>query len=249
MTTALDMMQASLEQIQVYPPGVTIGAADSARALWVLNNMLDNWSNQKLACYANVEQSFVLQPGVNQYSIGVGGTINKTRPLTINTGPGAAYLMDFNNIRYPMDVVEQDQWNLISLLTELSDLPTTLFYDPQYPLGLINVFPQPTMQYTVYFDSRLPLIDLVNNQSTFSLPPGYLEAIQNNLSVRLWRYYKKIPISQGDPDLLMLAKDSLGDIKRTNMRQSPSIYDSAVVSKASSVYNIYTDSSGSPGRG
>jgi len=235
--------------MQVYAPGVPIGAADSARMRWVLNNMLDQWSNQSLACYANTEQSFTLVPGQNSYTIGTSGGANIVlpRPIKINTGMGAAYLMDANNNRYPINVIEQDQWNTIGLLTTQSNLPDTLFYDPQFPLGIINIFPQPDIAYNVYFDSRLQFVDLVNTASVFSLPPGYMEAIQNNLTVKAWRYFKKVPISQADPDLVMLAATSLGDIKRTNMRNSPVVYDGAVVSRASSSYNIYSDSQGSRG--
>lgn len=249
MTTALDMMQASLEQIQVYAPGVTIGAADSSRMLWILNNMLDQWSNQSLTCYANIEQSFTLVPGQSAYTIGTSGGANivLTRPLKINTGMGAAYLMDENQNRYPINVIEQDQWNTIGLLTTQSNLPDTLFYDAQFPLGIINIFPQPDIAYTVYFDSRLQLVDLVNTSSVFSLPPGYLEAIQNNLSVRAWQFYKKAPLSQANPDLIEMARTTLGDVKRNNMRNSPVVYDGAVVSRAASSYNIYSDTQGSRG--
>ena len=62
--------------------------------------------------------------------------------------------------------------------------------------------------------------------------------LTSNLAVRLWPYYKK-----GDPTawLLSLAASSLGRVKRSNIRISPSPYDSAVVSKASSTYNIFND--------
>jgi len=66
-----------------------------------------------------------------------------------------------------------------------------------------------------------------------------MSAIKNNMSIRLWPYFK-----QGDPYgwLVKLADESLAKIKRTNIRMSPSSYDSAIVSKAASSYNIFTDS-------
>jgi len=146
--TVRSILQDALEQIKVYAPGVALGAADGARGQSLLNQMLDEWSNESLTCYANLEQNFPLQAGINSYTIGVGAVINQVRPLEIIKGPGAAYLVDTNGNRFGMDVIEQDQWNQIPLLTESSDLPYILFYDPQSPYGIINIYPgaQPSIQ-------------------------------------------------------------------------------------------------------
>ena len=242
MDTAQSMIQDVLESLKVYAPGVTVNAADSSRVLSCLNQMLDSWSNEHLSCYANLEQSFTLTPGLGVYTIGPTGspTITAPRPLSVTTGPGAAYLMDANNNRYSIDVIEQDQWNQIGLLTEQSDLPDTMFYDPQYPLGIINIFPMPTTAYKIYFDARLQLQDMPNLTTAFSLPPGYMQAIKDNLVIQVWEYFR-----QGDPPGWRIEKagKSLGNIKRTNIRQSPSLYDGALIAKAPGNYNIYNDSS------
>ena len=242
--TAISLMQSAFELIKVYAPGEPVNSADSARAMDVMNTMFDEWSNSQLATYANLEQSFPLQPNVQQYTIGPGGTVNATRPLTIKTGPGAAYLMDSNQVRYAVSVVEQDQWNQIGLLNVTSQLPDTLFYDPQFPLGILNVFPLPLSAYTMYFDARLQLTDITTITQAVNLPPGYKAAIIPNLGIRLWPYYK-----QGDPPafILGLAADTLATVKRTNIRQSPAVYDSAVVSRSKNAsYNIFSDTQRGP---
>lgn len=242
-SSAMDMIQDVLESLKVYAPGVTVNAADSSRVLSCMNQMLDSWSNERLSCYANLEQSFTLIPGKGSYTIGTNGVpdINAVRPLSIASGLGAAYLIDMNNNRYGIDVIEQDQWNQIVLLTETSDLPNTLFYDPQYPWGIINIFPLPLVGYTVYFDARLQLQTLCDLSTRFTLPPGYMQAIKDNLVLQVWEYFK-----QGDPPAWRMEKAgrSLGNIKRTNIKQSPSVYDSATMSKAGGTYNIYNDSRG-----
>ena len=238
--TAMSAIQSTLEKMKVYAPGVSVNAADSARMLDIMQKMLDSWSNERLACYANIEQSFPLVANKQSYTIGPTGSpdITAPRPLAILTGPGAAYLVDVNQNPYPINVIEQDQWNAIGLLNETSDLPDTLFYDPQFPLGIINIFPLPLLAYTVYFDARLQLQSISNLATAFSLPPGYMKAIIDNLAVEAWPWFK-----QGDPPLKMVetAGKSLGNIKRTNIKQSPAPYDSAVVSRAASTYNIYSD--------
>ncbi len=239
--TGQSVIQSTLEKMKVYAPGVSVNAADSARCLDIMQKMLDGWSNQRLACYANLEQSFPLVANKQSYTIGPTGSpdITAPRPLAILTGPGAAYLVDVNQNRYPINVIEQDQWNAIGLLNETSDLPDTLFYDPQFPLGIINIFPLPLLAYTVYFDARLQLQSIANLATAFSLPPGYIQAIIDNLALKAWSYFK-----QGNPPdwMVLEARESLGDIKRTNIKQSPAPYDTAVVSRAASTYNIYNDS-------
>lgn len=239
--TAGSMIQDTLEAMKVYAPGVAVNAADSARMLSVMQQMLDSWSNQPYACYANLEQSFPLVANKRSYTIGPSGApdITAPRPLEIMIGPGRAYLTDTNNNRFAIDVIEQDEWNLIGLLTETSQLPDRLFYDPQYPLGIINIFPTPLIAYTVSFDARLQLQAISNLSTVFSLPPGYMEAIKDNLIIRAWKYFK-----QGAPgqDLKDAAGTSLANIKRVNIKQSPARYDSAVVSRVQGGYNIYTDS-------
>ena len=237
--TALSVMQDAFELIKVYPPGISINSADSSRALSCINQLLDDLSNESLSCFANIEQAIPLVPGKTQYTIGASGAdIIAPRPITIRTGMGAAYLVDANSNRFPVNVIEQDQWNTIGLLTVTSQLPDTLFYDPQFPLGIFNVFATPLLDYTMYVDSRLQLADLPALTTVIRLPPGYISMLTSNLAVRLWPYYKK-----GDPTawLLSLAASSLGRVKRSNIRISPSPYDSAVVSKASSTYNIFND--------
>lgn len=239
--TAQSIIQDSLMEIKVLGVGTILNSADGALGLTLLNEMLDEWSNESLSCFANLEQSFPLVPGKQSYTIGpVGANITAPRPLELLTGQGAAYLTDINSNRYPVNVVEQDQWNSIGRLTNTSQLPDTLFYDPQFPLGIINIFPLPLIAYTVSFDARLQLANLSNLASVFSLPPGYRAAIKHNLSIRLWPYYK-----QGDPTptIIGLALSTLGKVKRTNIRMSPSSYDSAVVSRAKSSYNIFNDGS------
>lgn len=236
--TARTLIQGALEQIKIYAPGQPLAAADAARGLSVMNQFLDELSNQSLAVFANLEQSFTLVPGQYQYTIGPGGNINGPRPLLLNTKPGSAYLVDANQNRYPMNIIEQDQWNQIGLLNQTSQLPDTIFYDPQYPLGIINIFPTPSIAYQVFFDSRLQLADMPTLDTAFNLPPGYSSMIQNNMAIRLWPFFK-----QGDPGvyLMKLAGDSLGSVKRANIRYSASTVDSSIVSRAQAGYNIYND--------
>lgn len=244
MSTALDMLTNSLQKIGVYAPGETITAADAQLGLGVLNDMLDSWSNESLTCFAIKEYQLPLQAGVSSYTVGPGGVLNATRPIRVIVGPGAAYLQDTNLNNYPVNVVPQDQWNLIGTRAVNSNIPDTLFYDPQFPLGILNVFPTPNINYNLFFDTYLQLVEFTSLNQVVQLPPGYKKAIQDNLAIELKPYFADAEVSQL---LIEIASKSKGNIKRSNIREVVALYDSEIVSRAQGSYNIYSDRSGSTG--
>lgn len=242
MSTALDIITQALRRIGVYGPNDTITDADAQDCLVRLNDMLDMWSNENLMCLTELEQSGALVVAQNSYTIGSGGNFNVTRPIKIKDGAGAAYIQDTNGNNFPVDVVQRDQWNLIgnrgSSIT--SNYPTTFFYDPQYPLGVLNVFPTPNTTFTAFWDSYLQLTDFATLSSSFSMPPGYKKAMQDNLAIEIWPDFW----GDGAPQLLTeLASKSKAAVKRANTRPVVAVYDPELVSRSQSSYNIYRDSS------
>lgn len=239
MTTAREIIQDAFEQLTVYAPGETANSIDAARGLATLNSMLDSWSNESLACFANLEQSGTLVVGQQSYTVGPGGDFDMQRPINITVGPGAARIRDTNGNDYDVEVITQDRWNEIGAKYTTSDIPDTLFYDPQYPLGIINIFPIPIISYTLFWDSRLQLADFGSLNAAMSLPPGYYKALTTNLSVALYPYYRG-SAQQPDTESAMIAK---GNIKRSNLREVIASFDPEIVSRASPTYNVYSDSS------
>lgn len=242
MTTALDIITDALSEARVYAPGETVGAADAALCLRLLNRMVDSFSNENLTCYANLEQSGLLQPGVASYTLGAGGVFNLPRPIKVTDGPGAAYLQDTQGNNFTVDVVTQDIWNQIGNRTTTSQIPDTLFVDPQYPLAIVNVFPVPSIAYTLFWDSQLPLQSFPTLTTVLTLPPGYEDMLVHNLCIRLKPHFKGAQI---DPVIIELANQTRAAVKRTNIRPVEAAYDGEIVSKASGTYNIYRDGRGS----
>lgn len=224
MATSRDIIQDALELLGVYSPGETMTAADTSRGLSTLNQMMDQWSNLNLASYAILEQSAPLVPGTSSYTIGTGGAFNMTRPLKILDGPGRAYIQDASGTNYGLSVVSRDVWNSIdnrsSIIT--SNIPSVLFYDPQYPLGVINITPTPTLALTMFWDSMLQFAQLPLLTTTFTLPPGYERAVVTNLAVKLKPYFSDAIVS---PAVAIEAAQTLGDLKRTNMRPIEARFD------------------------
>ena len=245
MTTAQDIITDSLNILGVYAAGETISDADLEQAFTRLNDMLDSWSNESLTCFAILEQSVALTAFQQSYTIGAGGNINATRPIRINDEPGSAYIQDSNGNNYPVAVVSRPTWNLIGNRSEsvTANVPDTLWYDPQYPLGVLNFYPLPNIAgYTAFWDSYLQLTDFSTLTTAVSLPPGYILALKTNLAVHLKPYFAA---AQLDPDVREQARESKGNVKRANNRPIEATFDRELIAKGAGTYNIYLDRSGS----
>lgn len=237
--TPLDIVTDAFSEIGTYAPSEVLSGADSSYAFGKLNDLLDSWTNDSLITFAIQEQAAPLIPGTFQYTVGPGGMFNMPRPLRVLYGAARAYVMDQNGNRYPIEVVQRDQWNLIgNLINQSSSLPMTMFYDPQFPLGVINLWPIPTLPYTLFWDSFLPLVDFISLGSTVTLPPGYARALKLNEAVELWGAYKPDNVVLS-PSLKFRADEALAAVKRTNIRPYRALYDRAILRWPRDSYNIY----------
>jgi hypothetical protein len=243
-STAGDICTKAVQMIGAYDASTPLSSADGQLLLDLLNTMLDNWSNLPLACYEILEQSAPLVPGQAVYTIGPGGNFNMTRPLKILTDPGTAYVQDSNGNNYDMRVVPRDKWNLYANRSDIitSNFPNILFYDPQFPLGVINITPFPTIAYTMFWDSMLQLSQFASLTTSVNLPPGYFMALYTNLAELAHPFFMDGPIN---PAIPKWAAKSLGDVKRNNIRDNYAAYDPEIVSRANLQFNIYTDTAGS----
>ena len=239
MTTFTDIATDAFAMLGVYAPGETITAADLNQAFISFNDMLDNWSNQSLAAFANVDNSVVLVNGKNSYTVGSGGDVNVARPLYLNSAPGSAYIVDLQSNVYPVTVIDQTAWNSISSRNVSGTWPEWVFYDPQFPLGILNVWPTPTAGYTLHFTSRAALVDAAAFNSSISLPPGYALALKANLAWVLIPYFAEQSQASA-PFVIKQATKTLGDLKRTNTVIPQAVFDSTFKG-VGRPYNIFLD--------
>lgn len=239
MANAREVIQDAFESLRIYSPGESVLDADMSRGFAVLNDMLGSWSNESLTTFATLEQSLIFTPGKFQYTIGVGGDLDTTRPLRIRHGFGAAYILDTSGNRYPLTVIQQDWWNLIGNILQVNaNIPQYLYYDPQNPWGILNFYPIPNVGYTAFWDSYLQFERFGSLEVHVSLPLGYVMAIKRNLALELEPYYPNAVVS---PKLQKAAETSKGNVKRTNFRETIAKYDAELVSKSRATYNVYRD--------
>lgn len=192
MSSARDIIQEALEALNVYNPGEQTFDADVARCFFLLNDLLDAWANEYLYFYYLGSQSFPLVQGQGSYTIGnagAGANIVAPRPTRIAYGPGAASVVSAG-VQTAINVVSAVEWTAIESMATTSEVPDTLFYDPAYPVGVLNIAPSPTAAGgVVTFSPWLPLTAFPNLNNEYNLTFGEQEAIKFNLALKAHPYF------------------------------------------------------------
>jgi hypothetical protein len=75
MTQPIDIISRALKDIGALAAGETPAPEDAQDAFDMLNDMLDQWSNESMMIYYKTEIIFPVTPGQTQYTIGPGGQI------------------------------------------------------------------------------------------------------------------------------------------------------------------------------
>ena len=241
---ASDLITRSMKALQALGSTEVPTAAEANDGLVALNALLDSLSLDDLSSYVIEEQSFPLVIGQASYTIGVGGNINVVRPFDITQ----AYIQDVNKNNFLIRIVPRDKWNQIGNRgpTITSQIPNTMFYDPQFPLGVINIFPTPLLAYTCFFDNTLSQQTFATLATVLAMPPGYERMYVYNLAVEISSMFG-IPIpavGPGQKNIAQLADEAMAAVKSNNIKDVISNYDPAIVSHSYATYNIYSDSWG-----
>jgi hypothetical protein len=238
MPTALQIITRAAQALKYLGRGEQLTAADANDALSALNAMLDSWSGENLASFANVTASTTVTINDPTYTVGSGGNIDMTRP----DGILQAWIRDASNLDYPLTILPQYEWNRIGDKNITSQIPTTLFYDPQYPLGTINLFPIPLIGNTLYFNAIIQQTSFSTMTHSLSAPPGYERAYVLNLAVEMMS--AGFPCMLDEKETARLyenASEAKANIKRKNIREVIADMDPAVVSRSAATWNIYSD--------
>jgi hypothetical protein len=228
MTTATNLIVSALRKISSNRPGAGIDGNEAIAALDALNFMLQSWSDDGLLVPFRTIESFSLVVGQASYTIGTGGNFSTTRPDIIND----IWYRDANNIDVMLKEITRKQYDEFPLKTQ-QGIPCYYFYDTQYPLAKLYIYPTADTANTLYIDSEKPFTALTSTASTINLPGQYNEAIIYNLAVRLAPEYG-YPLTD---DVRALAMQTLSGIRSLNAKTQVSDFDPLLVKKR--YWNIY----------
>lgn len=214
MATANDIIKRALRQINVLAVSESPSGDESASALSTLNDMLASWANDQLMTYQRVNRSKALTSGTGQYTIGSGGDWNTTRPLRI----AKAFVRDSNGYDTELGILNNDQWSRVWDKDLESTYPVYLYYRPNYPLGEINVWPEPGTGITLHIEVWDQFTAFSALTTTVSLPPGYERMLSLGLALELAaEYHPPQRITAYIMDRFNNAKEYVQDVNNTNL--------------------------------
>ncbi len=243
LTTPQALCSAALEEIGVLGAGAAAGGTEVTSAYNRLQLMIDNWRTDNLFVLTREVIDHTLDVGEDAYTIGDGGDIDEPRPSDIYQ---ASYVMQAstdNALEQELDILTIEEWQRIPVKGIESTLPQALWYEQTYPLGTIHLWPIYIGSDTLlrlYLDREMEAF--TGQTQSLNLAPGYAEAIMLNLAVALQPRYGR---ARGESAALIreLAKTSLGNVRRINIKPVLVTTDPAVVRRPtgdSSKFNIYT---------
>jgi len=205
--TVNELILGALRKLKVKEAGESLTANEAADGLVALNDLLEEWNLQPLMQPAKTQLTQVLTASDGTYTFGAGGD-NSTRPVKITK----AFIRDSsNNIDYPLRIIGNEEYSMITFKTTSSTYPFNLYYRAEYPLGVVELFPVPTSGFTLYLEVQATLSTYTSGTTSVDLPPGYLKAIKDNLAVQISPEYR-----DPSPTTVAQANNGIAWIKRMN---------------------------------
>ncbi len=218
MTTARDLIKSAMRLAIILVGGEEPTADETVDGLKTLNDLLENWSTERLSVWQRENQQFQLLPGVATYSIGPAGTFNTVRPVRVSDS-----FVRLQGTDFPVNVWGQAEYDGVSVKTT-GGIPERMVYVNDVPLGSLTFFPVPAQAMTLHLSAdRLLTFPLILT-SQLAFPPGYERALRYALAINLAPEYGiECPAT-----VHSIARDSKADIKRANKVSVLSRFDPAL---------------------
>jgi hypothetical protein len=174
--TALDIVTDALRELRLVGAADVASGEDAAFGLGKLNRLLDRWNNQRCAVYCDDVEIYTTPGSVQPVTIGPSGDFEVTpRPQTIE-----AINYVSGGLRMPVTPRSRDWWESLLAPTITGTIPTDFYYLPDWPDGAIYLYPVcGAVDLELFTRKVLSTLDLT---STFTLPPGYQDAITLTLA-------------------------------------------------------------------
>jgi hypothetical protein len=240
--TALEIIKRSLRLLGVEASGETPGVNESNEALTVLNQMIEQWSNEKLMLYTLVNNLFAVTAGTTTYTMGPVGSgatwesSQAVRPMQIQRYAGFIRANQSGlNTDYAMDYYPNDRFQNIFQKDISTNYPYAWTCDWAYPIATVRIYPKPTIttQFGLTEYAQLTKFNSLTDQIV--MPPGYEAALAWNLCLDLAPEYGVEPSAV----VIDRAKETKFVIKRANAQPVLMSVDRTLLTHG--IYSIYGD--------
>jgi hypothetical protein len=183
-TTALDIVTMALRDIGVLNASDPASGDDAAFGLAKLNLVVDNFNAEREAIYAEELNAYIITPGLGTHSIGPGGTWTAvSRPVRVIAASLADAVM-LPTWTERLRMRELSWWQDVYNPSLTAEDPTDFAYLPEWPLGLCVLYPTPTVANAIVLQTQV-LLAAFALTTTFSMPPGYQDAVTLTLEEML----------------------------------------------------------------
>lgn len=162
-------------------------AAEKASALITLNNLV-SIEGAQYNVPVKTEETFALEVGDAEYTIGSGGQFDTVRPIDLL----GCYLRSSDSSDYGIKVISHKDYRKIFEKT-LSGKPTKVTYLPESPLGKIIFNYLPDYAYNAYFSFWKNFTEFAALDETITLPNEYKAFLVSNLAVQLAEDWDRTP--------------------------------------------------------
>lgn len=234
MTTPVAIINLALKQVGVLGVGQTATPEDITDAFMLLNMMLAQWSVKRNIVYQIVDVPCV-STGAASYTVGAGGDFNTPRPAKLFGAYCRQLAPPQQPIDFPLELLQsQEDWSRISTKS-IASMPSLVYYEPQFPLGVLRVWPIATVGYELHILALSPLAKFPTPYDEINLPDEYQEALMYNLAGRLFALYGLEPTRT----VVALASASMATIRQANAKIGKLYMPSAVLGNGA--YNVYSD--------
>lgn len=219
--TGQELIKSALRLVGVLASGEEPTAAEANDGLEILNDMIEEWNNERLMVYSitknggsNDENTFPLVANQQLYTLGPGGNFNVARPLKIERASIEYLANPASRLELPIPIYGAQQWQGIPTKQTTSTFPRYVYIEYTFPLINLRYWPVPNEVHNAILYYWTPLQSFADLTTQFSFPPGYFKAMRYALAVDLAAEYgRSIP-----SEIVMQAIQAKARIKATNER-------------------------------
>lgn len=109
--------------------------------------------------------------------------------ITASSGPITASAFVGSVIGSPVNVLSAIEFQSLAAYTPVPGLPDTLWYNPAYPAGTLNILPSPSAVYNLAFTAWLRITSFPTLTTAYALAVGVLDSLRDSLAVAAKTYF------------------------------------------------------------
>lgn len=164
-STVQEFVNSTLRLIRVLDSGEQPTATESNDALTALNQLIASWSAAGVPIYQESKDTIALT-GSTSYPL-------PERPVRLTSAE-----VTYSGISFPVAIVPSQVWSQPKDRTATSKFAKELYYDGQFPIGHVSLWPIVTAGSILELWSLKPLAQFASLGDTINLPPGYEQALR-----------------------------------------------------------------------